>query len=202
MTSRTTSEALPVIDTSTGNRTDYLIAGIGLLVMAVLAPIGFLVALPQGNLGTAATVAFVVGVLDVVVAIALARVLMDGGRRLSIIGAALRIAYAVALLGAAVVLLATADAAQFEGIWDRALFLFGVHLVVVGVSILRSAAPNWIGILVIIAGAGYLVDASGVIAGQPLGFEVSQIAFIGEVALMIWLLWRGVRPGNRRGRAG
>ncbi|WP_185715078.1 DUF4386 family protein [Gulosibacter macacae] len=123
---------------------------------------------------------------------ALIPVFATGGRRLSLAAAALRIGYAAAL-GIATGTLFAGDAEAFDSIWQTALGLFGLHLVVLAIAGWRSSiVPRWIAALVAIAGVGYLVDALLSITQTSLGFELSTVTFIGEVALLVWLLgWAG-----------
>ena len=49
--------------------------------------------------------------------------------------------------------------------------------------------PRWICVLVVVAGAGYLIDSiGGLFDGYRI--EFGSITFVGEVVLMIWLLSR------------
>ncbi|WP_018296477.1 DUF4386 domain-containing protein [Corynebacterium lubricantis] len=172
----------------------YLVAGFGLLLMAVLSPIGFLTALPNGSLTLAGVIALLVGLLDIAVAVALFYVTRSGGKNLALSSAILRIIYAIALLGAGVYLLIARDADSFNYIWDRALLLFGIHLFLMAASFYRSAElPTWVGVLLFIAGVGYVADALAVWFGFTPGFEISTVSFFGEVVLIVWLLWKGVR---------
>ena len=51
---------------------------------------------------------------------------------------------------------------EFQGAWDVALVVFGLHLLVLGYLALRSShIPGLLGILVMVAGLGYLVDSFG-----------------------------------------
>lgn len=179
-------------------RRAMLAAGLALAAMAVLSPIGMLIALPAGQTLLAGIVAIVVALLDVVVAIALWRVLRHGGAALARAAVVTRLVYAMALAVAAVALLVTADAGLFDAIWGHALALFGVHLVLVGIAALRGRRiPAWIGALVALAGAGYLVDWGVAFVVRDAPFAVSSVTFIGEVALLVWLIWRGVRRARR-----
>jgi hypothetical protein len=62
-----------------------------------------------------------------------------------------------------------------------------------GYLIFRSGfLPKVIGILLIIAGMGYLVDFTLFLLFPDVTLTVSNFTFIGEVALIFWLLIRGV----------
>jgi uncharacterized membrane protein len=207
------------------DRSASLVAGAGILVLAVLAAfVNFIV---LGNLVTpgdavatsgdiraaeglfrvAVVSLYVVVVLDIVVAAALYRVLAPAGRKLAALAAGLRIAYAgvflVAIVQLSAVLPLQADAAvtlgrieTFQQIWDVSYVLFGAHLLLTGYLAYRSGyVPRVIALLVAVNGLGYLLD----VVGAPLGwsFSFGEVTFVGEVALMGWLLVHGVRGGRR-----
>ncbi|NMR20946.1 DUF4386 domain-containing protein [Cellulomonas fimi] len=210
-----------------------LLAGTALLVMAVLAPFGALVAV-EGLVtvgDAAATTAdvmashglFVAGVvtlvaviaLDVVVSFALYRVLAPVHRAASALAAALRLAYSGVYLLAVLELVevlrvldtidgGVATAAQqtqvaagmtgFSDVWDAGLVLFGLHLLVLGVLAVRAPyVPSWLGVLLMVAGVGYAVDAVGTVLPIGLPVTVSTFTFVGELLLALWLVIRGRR---------
>jgi hypothetical protein len=89
--------------------------------------------------------------------------------------------------------------------WAIALVCFGVHLVLLGFLVLRSDyAPSTIGILLVLAGLGYLVDSFA--RFLLLNYEdysdfflllVAVPAIAGEFSLTGWLLLRGGKePGH------
>ena len=110
-----------------------LVAAAALTAMAVLAPIATFVALPDGRTAVAGWLMLVVAALDVVVALALIRVLEPAGRTLARVSAALRLGYGLVLGCAAAGLVVAGDAERFDRIWDLALGVFGLSLVGVGV---------------------------------------------------------------------
>lgn len=169
-----------------------LIAGGALALMAVLAPIANFGLIPAGQTGAAAALLAAVVVLDVIAALALVPVLREAGRRLAQLAAALRILYAAAF-AVAVAQLAVGNDDAFQSIWDTALAVFGVHLLLVATLFLRGRAlPSWVGILVAIAGLGYLIDA--ILAAGNNQAAIGQFTFVGEVVLLVWLLgWGGRR---------
>ena len=174
-----------------------------------------------GHAGTArfAVVALLAAAaLDVVVAWALATVLRPAGEGLATLAGWLRVAYAgmfVAAIGhlASAVRTATSggevtDARAawvavhaFGDTWQLALAVFGVHLVLVGVLLLRGSAPRLLGAVVALAGGAYVVDAllrllavhAGV-AGSVSTAVVALSGLVGEVWLAGWLV---VRAGRR-----
>ena len=82
----------------------------------------------------------------------------------------------------------------FQDGWHVALVIFGLHLLVLGYLVFRSSyIPNGLGVLVMIAGLGYLIDSFGMILSNRYDANVAGVTFAGEVLLMGWLLWRGRR---------
>jgi hypothetical protein len=97
----------------------------------------------------------------------------------------------------------------FYDVWDAALILVGLHLVVLGYLVYRSGAvpsyrsgyiPTVLGILLVIAGGGYVVGSFGRVLVAGYSFEVAAFTFIGEVLLIVWLLIYGRRV-NLEGEA-
>jgi hypothetical protein len=69
------------------------------------------------------------------------------------------------------------------------LILFGVHLLLIGHLAHRSGfMPKIFGVLLVIAGLGYLVDGFGAVLVQDYAISIGQFTFVGEVALIFWLL--------------
>lgn len=184
---------------NTSLRTSALVAGICLALMAVLAPLGLLMALPSGATGAAALVVLIIAALDVLAAVALYPVLKSGGTLLAQGAAAMRIAYGAVFAVAAGSLFHPFDTERFQAVWDAGLLLFGLHLALAGFAVLRSpATPTWIGVLLLIAGAGYAVDSAtiAVLPGSPT--SLGEFTFVGEVVLMVWLIgWGGRSTGTR-----
>lgn len=155
---------------------------------------------------------FVVIALDVVVAWALYRIFAPVNRTMSRLAAGFRYVYA-GVFAAAVMQLADAlrelGAGQsteavhveallkidaFNVIWDAGLILFGVHLLVIAyLAYLSGFLPKFLGVLLGVAGFGYVFDsfAALLLTGPPP--EISTVTFIGELLLALWLL-----IGNRR----
>lgn len=212
--------------------TAALVAGAGLLVMAVLSALSipFLVGVVvTGEPGATASnvlgdefrfrfsIAALVGVvaLDVVVAWALYVFLRPVNKGLSLLAALFRVSYA-AILAAAVGnlvdmldllttgayaaalgttethALALAEYVAFTNTWDVGLAVFGVHLLAVGyLTFEADYVPAAIGVLVAIAGLGYVIDSLGALLVANYGFELAMVTFIGEVVLLAWLLYKG-----------
>ena len=82
----------------------------------------------------------------------------------------------------------------FQKGWTVMLALFGLHLLIVAWLVVRSSyIPFWLGVLVAIAGLGYIVDGAGTVLLSGYGGGIASFTFVGEVLLMVWLLWRGRR---------
>jgi hypothetical protein len=211
-----------------------LTAGIGLLLMAVLAPlahfgvlenlvvsgdaattVGNIVA-DEGLFRLAIASLLVVTFLDIAVAWALYVLMKPVHPALAILVGWLRLAapavFAVALanlldvanllgsaessalspdqLGAQVM----ASIASFDSGWDMSLAIFGLHLVGLGYLLFKSVDfPRFLGVLVVVAGAGYLADTFAKILVPDFEFTFSWITFVGEALLIVWLLMRAMR---------
>jgi Domain of unknown function (DUF4386) len=159
---------------------------------------------------------FAVIALDVVVAWALYRVFRPVHRTWSMAAGVVRVLYAgvyavaTAQLVGAVRLLesdstAAGDAGDLHGralarieafhtIWDVGLILFGIHLLVIAVLTHRSGfLPRFLGVLLAVAGAGYLFDSLAAALTSTAVPEVSTVTFVGEFLLALWLSF-----GSRR----
>jgi hypothetical protein len=211
-----------------------LTSGLGLLFMAVLAPLAHFGVLQDLIVPTdaAATVAnitaseglfrlaiaalLVVTFLDIVVAWALYVLLKPVNETLALLVGWLRLAapavFAMALanlldvaqlvggaadsvlpadqLGAQVM----ASIASFDNGWDMSLAIFGLHLLGLGFLLFKSADfPRFLGILVVVAGGGYLADSFTRILVPDFEFTFSLFTFVGEALLIFWLLWRAIK---------
>jgi hypothetical protein len=211
-------------DPATGwRRTPSLVAGFGLLLMAVVAALANFLAIEglvtAGDAtATAGAIAAsegvfrlgiigfaVVVVLDVVVAWALYEVFRPVHARISAVAGLLRLAYAAILAVAVAQLPAALTAAtdtavldaveRFQGIWAFGLGIFGIHLALVGWLAwdLGTRGSRIVGALVVLAGLGYMVDAVGPMLAADYGFEAALYTFVGELVLMGWLLVKGLR---------
>ena len=162
----------------------------------------------------------VVAILDVVVTWAFYVLMKPVSQAVSLLAAWLRIAYtatfaaALADLAKVLVLLdgepsrKAFDAGQlqaqvalqldaFRSQWMVSLGIFGVHLLVLGALMLRSGyVPRLVGLLVFAAGAGYSADTFAHILLPHQSAAVSKVTlwlFLGEISLIVWPLWRGIR---------
>lgn len=171
----------------------------------------------EGTFRAGVAALFAVAVLDVIVSWALYAVFEPASRELSRLAAWFRVAYAgvfvVAishLVRALAVLtdagyLAAFTAEQrhaqamlaidtFYAIWSAGLILFGVHLLLVGYLAYRAGyVPSVLGVLVAIAGLGYLADSVGPVLSPGYAIELGLFTFWGELALLVWLLVWGRR---------
>lgn len=157
----------------------------------------------------------IVILIDVIVAWALYVLLVPVNKSLSLLAAWFRVTYAAifasALNNLFTVLhlvqsaddLATPEPHQlhaqiqvfiraFYSGWDLGLVLFGGHLFVLGYVVLQAGyIPRILGILLIIAGCGYGIDSFGTFLLANYTLTISMLTFIGEMFLMVWLLWKG-----------
>lgn len=215
-------------------RTIALIAGLSLLVMAVLAPfalfgvLGSIVVpgdatatidnlIASEGLFRAGIAAFLIVImLDLVVAWALYVLFKAVHPTLSLLTGWLRLAFATVFAAALVSLLdvaqliGSAGAAELQGESLRAvvmsslasfdngwiaiaLSIFGLHLFGLGALLFRSAQfPRFLGVLVVIAGGGYLVDSFGMILIPDYTWTIGTFTFIGEALLIVALLWKAI----------
>ncbi len=216
-------------------RTAAIVAGSGLLVMAILA--GFAnfsvfqslvvaddakttaenILASAGSFRIGIFFFLVVAVLDVVVAWALYILLKPVNNNLSLLAAWFRVVYAaifaIALTNLFTVLqlltgtgyLKVFEVNQlyaqgmlslnaFRSGWDIGLAIFGLHLIVVGYLAFKSAyIPKWLGVLLVIAGIGYMVDSFGKFLVPNYNLTIAAFTFVGEVLLIFWLLWKGIK---------
>lgn len=211
-----------------------LTAAIGLLLMAILAPLAHFGVLENlfvsgdatatienltasgGLFRLAIATLLVVTFLDIVVAWALYVLLKPIHETLALLVGWLRLAapavFAVALANLLDVakLLGTAEPsalgqdqlgaqvmasiASFGNGWDMSLAIFGLHLVGLGYLLIRSIQfPRFLGVLVVVAGGGYLADTFARILVPDFEFTFSAFTFVGEALLIFWLFWRAIK---------
>jgi Domain of unknown function (DUF4386) len=195
-------------------------AGVGLLAMSLLSALGYLIAvkgqLVPGNAArTARNIAgheglfrfgivslYLVAALDVVVAWALYGMFQPVSEALSKLAAWLRVAYAVVFIVAISQLIGALRAhAQalhhintFTDIWDAGLVLFGLSLFLLAYLAYRSRyVPKLLGLLLAIAGLGYIFDSVVRALVRGSSSDVSAITGIGEFVFALWLVIRGRR---------
>ncbi|WP_394768529.1 DUF4386 domain-containing protein [Lacisediminihabitans sp.] len=152
---------------------------------------------------------YIVALLDIVAAVGTTVVFAPVSRAVSTGAGVTRIAFAVwfmVALGQLVVAFTHLDApdaalsniAAFTSIWHTALALFGVHLLLVGYLSIRSGfVPKVFGILIGIAGLGYIADLVGTLLSPGFAPTFGLFGFVGETAMIFWLLIGGRRlPRN------
>jgi hypothetical protein len=88
-------------------------------------------------------------------------------------------------------------ASLFLGIYEHgftiAHIFWGLWLFPMGYLIFRSGfLPRVIGVLLVVAGLGYLVDFTLFFLFPDAAVTVSDFTFVGEVVLILWLLIKGV----------
>jgi hypothetical protein len=78
-----------------------------------------------------------------------------------------------------------------------AQIFWGLWLLPLGWLVFRSGfLPRWLGILLLIAGAGYLVDLFIGVVFPNAGVTATTVTFVGELLLPLWLLIRGAGAGQ------
>jgi hypothetical protein len=78
--------------------------------------------------------------------------------------------------------------------WDIGLVIFGLHLLVLGYLVFKSGyIPKVLGILLAVASLGYLIDSFGKILLPNYNLTIAMFTFVGELLLIFWLLWRGIK---------
>ena len=169
-----------------------------------------------GLFGTAIAIFFLVAILDVVVAYALYVVLKGVNRSVALVVTALRMIYgavfgfALLNLWNVVALVGSSGAApaglasqvddsigSFNTVWDVGLLIFGIHLVGLGALLFRAPLfGRLIGALVVIAGLGYSVDATGRLLVPGYSLTLSMLTFVGEALLIVWLFRLAIRASR------
>ena len=167
----------------------------------------------------------IVAALDVVVAWALYAFVKQVNKGLSLLMAWFRLLYA-ALLGVAVANLLGAllllggasyltafETSQlhaqvalsvnaFSYMWDIGYVFFGLHLLLLGYLVFKLGysgyIPKILGVLIVIASLGYLVDSFGKFLVPNHSANIGMFTFFGELLLMLWLLWGGARGFDRK----
>jgi hypothetical protein len=169
----------------------------------------------------------IVLICDVIVAWALYIFLKQVNKGLSLLTAWLRLVYAamlgIALLNFVIVLillsginyLAVFETDQlhaqvlifinaFYDVWALGLIVFGFHLIILGYLVFKSDyIPRILGVLLMAAGLGYLVDYFGKLLLPNTNLAISMVVGWGELIFMFWLLLKGGKrlKGDHRGPA-
>jgi len=171
----------------------------------------------EGLFRAGITAFLVVIVLDVLIAWALYKLLRPVNSDLSLLTAWLRVAFAAVFASALIGLvdaaqlvggaeesglaaeqlqaLVASSVASFDNGWiGVGLSIFAFHLFGIAYLLIKSVnAPAWLGILLIVAGGGYLVDGVGMILVPDYTWTVGAFTFIGEAVLIGWVFWRAIK---------
>jgi hypothetical protein len=165
-------------------------------------------------------------IFDVLVGLALFVIFRSVSESLSLLAFGLRLVHAAVYAGALLTLvfaveLLTADYVATSGEFSSlslavlnvhglgyaiGLVFFGVHLLVLGYLVYASGfLPRILGVLLMLASAGYLIDSfASVLLTNYADYEtVFQVivftpAFIAELSFALWLLIKGVDVEQRR----
>ncbi len=168
----------------------------------------------------------IVAILDVVVAWALYILFEPVNRSLSLLAAWFRVAYAAIFAAAlnnlvgVLYLLTNTNYLKvikteelhaqvmfslnaFNDGWNIGLAIFGLHLVVLGYLVFKSGyMPKFLGILLIVAGLGYIIDSFGKILLSNYNITIAMFTFIGELLFMFWLLIKGAKISEMKPESG
>lgn len=90
---------------------------------------------------------------------------------------------------------------SFTNQWNLSFLFFGIHLGLLGWLALRTKQMhNIFGILLMAAGLGYTCDGLGKTLIPNYSVSLIMFTFLGEVLLMIWLFFKGVKiqPTTKR----
>jgi Domain of unknown function (DUF4386) len=83
---------------------------------------------------------------------------------------------------------------SFNSQFAFSLIIFGVHLIALGWLIYRSGyIPNWLGIVLAINGAGWILIESGPYLFPGVNLGIVWVATFGELILLVWLIGWGTR---------
>ncbi len=207
-----------------------IIAGIGLLIIAIIAPIANFAIIQRlidpndvaktvsnitesnGIFRLGISLFMIVALLDILVAWALYIFLKPVNKSLSLLTAWLRIVYATILVVVLINLLNVLqllNGADYLSVFSTnqlqtqvmlslnifthgfgfGLIIFGFHLLLLGYMIYKAGYMRKIlGILIILAALGYLIDGFGNLLSIDYNITISMYTFIGEVILIFWLL--------------
>jgi hypothetical protein len=170
-----------------------------------------------GSFRVATALFLIVALLDILVAWGLYIFLKPVNKSLSLLTAWLRVVYAT-MLGVVTISLVNViqltdggglailpDTGDLHGLvmqslmrfdygWEFSLIIFGFHLLILGFLVFKAGYMKRIlGILLLIAALGYLIDGFGRLLSPGYGTGISVYTFIGEIVLIFWLLIAGGR---------
>lgn len=193
-----------------------IISGVSLLIMFFSGIFGFAFALEnlmvaedaaltaqniQNNQGlffaglTAWTITLIT---DILVTLGFYFYLRTINRTYALLSGLTRAAYTLALL-TAVLIYASGNLLLFYRLWSMALIVFGLHLVLTGVPLIKKTpVPRIFGYLLILAGIGYLVihtmdNFTPRLASIQNTLQMIMMVpmTVGELGFGIWLMIRG-----------
>ncbi len=82
----------------------------------------------------------------------------------------------------------------YDAGFNIGIFFFSFHLLVLGYLVFKSGyIPRILGILLIIASLGYLIESIAIILIPNFDVPIATFTFIGELVFPIWLLWKGAK---------
>jgi hypothetical protein len=80
----------------------------------------------------------------------------------------------------------------FRDGWSFAYYFFGIHLILLGYLIFKSAyIPRIIGVLIIADGLGWIISTIQPVLLPHVNLDFIAITYFGELVLLIWLLIKG-----------
>lgn len=135
---------------------------------------------------------------DLLVAYGLYRYLKSSHLNIAIFSGMLRLLYCL-FLAIGIVFLFRQDTHLFEKTWSLGLFIFGFHLIVTGIGVLKNEwTPSIFAYLLLIAGIGYsLIHGlenfmpQAAAAAAFLDTYLSIPMAVGELSFAVWLLVKG-----------
>ncbi|MEL6918889.1 MAG: DUF4386 domain-containing protein [Bacteroidota bacterium] len=78
--------------------------------------------------------------------------------------------------------------------WSFAFIFFGIYLILLGILVYKAVyIPKIVGIFLILAGSGYLIDTLRSFFFPLIEMDYLMITFLGELVFMLWLLIKGWR---------
>ena len=87
----------------------------------------------------------------------------------------------------------------YRATWDLGLVLFGLHLVLLGWLFVRSGyLARWLGWLLIADGCAWVIIELGMYVAPQAKLGFLGVFYVGELVLMVWLLWWGWKPREVR----
>jgi hypothetical protein len=83
--------------------------------------------------------------------------------------------------------------------WTIGLAIFGLHLLLLGYLVFKLSGymPKILGVLLVIASLGYLIDSFGKLLSPNYDANIAIFTFIGEVLLIFWLFIKGARISDQ-----